>query len=611
MSDIIQLKPIKITGAWLPALFVFAVGSILAIMLFAILAYQLLYLDRVYPGVLVDTIPVGGMTPSEVMAVVDARSPDYLQRPIVIQAGDETWRYTTQELGMRLNSAATADRAYAIGRQGNFIADMLTHLHLILNPHNINPIIEYESGPLDRLLQRLGSQINVPPEDAQLRIQPDATVEIIPGQRGRQLHIGATRARLEEAIFTNRNQPIQPVIQEVIPSITRDQVTTAYRQAQTLLSQPLVFSFHAETQTVHWRLEADALAGMLEIDQQVNPADGKTHLTLELEPNQFAPHLAEFAKTVNSEPKNARFDFDPETGQLSLVEAGLPGYTLDTEAAYARIAALPQEPIHHMELPVIITPPAISEDEIENMEITSLVGEATSYFKGSSAGRQKNIALAASKFHNVIIPPGGIFSFNEHLGEVSKESGYDESLIIYGNRTTVGIGGGVCQVSTTAFRAALFGGYEIIERWAHGYRVGWYETNSEPGLDATVYTPDVDLKFQNDTPHYLLIQTETDLAAGTLTFRLYSAETNRQVQLSEPKLTNIVEHGPPIYEDDPDLPKGETEQVDWAKDGMDVTITRTVTISDEVIHKDIIFSHYSPWQAVYKVGTAESEEAED
>jgi vancomycin resistance protein YoaR len=111
-----------------------------------------------------------------------------------------------------------------------------------------------------------------------------------------------------------------------------------------------------------------------------------------------------------------------------------------------------------------------------------------------------NIGVAASKFDGVIVPPDRVFSFNEHLGPVTKEAGYDESLIIQGNRTSVGLGGGVCQVSTTAFRVAFFGGYELVERWAHGYRVGWYETNSVPGLDATVYSPDVDFKFRNDSP---------------------------------------------------------------------------------------------------------------
>jgi vancomycin resistance protein YoaR len=206
----------------------------------------------------------------------------------------------------------------------------------------------------------------------------------------------------------------------------------------------------------------------------------------------------------------------------------------------------------------------------------------------------------------VVVPPGQIFSFNQHLGPVTAEAGFDESAVIFGDRTAVGIGGGVCQVSTTAFRAAFFGGFELIERWAHGYRVSWYEIGSTVGLDATIYTPNVDFKFRNDSGHYLLIQTKTDVGAGTLTFRFYGTPTNREVIVSEPVITNQVKHGPPIYEETPTLPKGIIKQVDWAKDGLDVTITRLVKQGDTILYEDKIISHYQPWQAVYQVGTGGS-----
>jgi vancomycin resistance protein YoaR len=247
-------------------------------------------------------------------------------------------------------------------------------------------------------------------------------------------------------------------------------------------------------------------------------------------------------------------------------------------------------------------------EEAYNMGFTDLVAEATTYFKGSSEARVRNIRVAAENFHGVVVPPGAVFSFNEYLGPVTAEAGFEDSLIIRGDRTAVGIGGGVCQVSTTAFRAAFFGGYEIVERWAHGYRVSWYETGSGPGLDATIYTPDVDFKFRNDTAHYLLIQTFTDKAAGTLSFRFYGTPTGRLVTLEGPFEENVVPHGPDVYQEDPTLPEGTVKQVDWAKDGVDVTVRRTVTERDTVIHQDTFFSRYQPWRAVYLVGTATNDE---
>jgi vancomycin resistance protein YoaR len=167
----------------------------------------------------------------------------------------------------------------------------------------------------------------------------------------------------------------------------------------------------------------------------------------------------------------------------------------------------------------------------------------------------------------------------------------------------VGIGGGVCQVSTTAFRAAFWGGFRIVERTAHGFRVHWYEP--PVGLDATVYSPWVDFKFLNDTPYHLLIETEANLQTGVLAFRFYGTKIGRTVDMEGPSEDNVVPHGPPVYEDDPTLPKGTTKQVEWARDGVDVTIYRIVKKDDEVVSRDEFFSRYQPWQDVYLVGTKE------
>jgi vancomycin resistance protein YoaR len=254
-------------------------------------------------------------------------------------------------------------------------------------------------------------------------------------------------------------------------------------------------------------------------------------------------------------------------------------------------------------LPILAVRPQVADDDGPNLGIVELVSEGVTHFKGSSAGRIQNIQVSASKFHGLVIPPGQTFSFNEHLGEVSAEAGYEESLIIFGDRTRVGIGGGVCQVSTTAFRAAFWGAFPILERSAHGFRVSWYEP--PVGLDATVYSPWVDLKFLNDTSYYLLIETEADVQTGTLTFRFYSTKIGRTVEMEGPVEDNVIPHEPPVYEDDPTLPQGTTKQVEWARDGVDVTIYRIIKESDEVISREKLFSRYQPWTAVYLVGTKE------
>ena len=164
-----------------------------------------------------------------------------------------------------------------------------------------------------------------------------------------------------------------------------------------------------------------------------------------------------------------------------------------------------------------------------DLGITELVHEESSYFFGSSSARIHNIEVAAGEFHGLLIAPGQTFSMAASMGDVSLDAGYTEALIIFDGRTIEGVGGGVCQVSTTLFRAAFFAGFPIVERHPHAYRVSYYEKTAgnrrDPnlaGLDATVYVPIVDLKFTNDTPYWLLMETYVNRSASRITWKFYS-----------------------------------------------------------------------------------------
>ncbi|HZQ29900.1 MAG TPA: VanW family protein, partial [Patescibacteria group bacterium] len=170
-------------------------------------------------------------------------------------------------------------------------------------------------------------------------------------------------------------------------------------------------------------------------------------------------------------------------------------------------------------------------------------------------------------------------------------------------KTVLGDGGGVCQVSTTFFRALLNAGLPIVERHPHSYRVGYYEQDSPPGLDATIYYPSVDLKFRNDTGNYILIQTVVDYDNLRLTFNLYGTKDGREVSISNSVITNQTPAPPPLYQDDPTLPKGVIKQVDFEAAGADVYFTREVRKNGRVVLADKFVSNYQPWQAVFLRGT--------
>jgi vancomycin resistance protein YoaR len=259
-----------------------------------------------------------------------------------------------------------------------------------------------------------------------------------------------------------------------------------------------------------------------------------------------------------------------------------------------------------LEVPVDRTPPDVTTDKVNNLGINELIGKGKSTFYHSISSRVHNIALAASRINGVLVKPGDVFSFNEALGDVSQFTGYEQAYIISGGKTILGDGGGVCQVSTTLFRAVLNAGLPIYERQAHAYRVGYYEQDSPPGIDATVYSPSPDFKFKNDTPANILIVAKTNAKGYSLTFEIYGTSDGRTSSISKPAVSDLTPPPEDSYQDDPTLPAGTIKQVDFKAWGAKVAFNYVVKRGGQTIYKKTFISNYRPWQAVYLRGTGPS-----
>jgi vancomycin resistance protein YoaR len=169
----------------------------------------------------------------------------------------------------------------------------------------------------------------------------------------------------------------------------------------------------------------------------------------------------------------------------------------------------------------------------------------------------------------------------------------------------LGEGGGVCQTSTTIFRAVLNAGLPVVMRYPHAYRVHYYEEDSKPGIDASIFQPTLDFQFKNDTPNYILVQSSVDVPNLAMSFKIYGTPDGRSVELTEPVITNQTAPPEPLRIDDPTLKKGVVVQSDWAAWGANVSFSRTVKRGGEVLHSETFNSRYQPWRAVYQVGTKE------
>lgn len=324
--------------------------------------------------------------------------------------------------------------------------------------------------------------------------------------------------------------------------------------------------------------------------------------------NKLQSIIQPVSDKIEKKPVDALFTFT--NNRASAFRPSENGQTVDIDLLNTNmlskaltVASYQKPQVITLDIPIKTIFPNVTTDKVNNMGIKELIGTGHSLFYHSIPGRVFNVNLAASRINGVLVAPNEVFSFDKALGDVSAFTGYKQAYIIQNGKTVLGDGGGVCQVSTTFFRALLDAGLPIVERHAHAYRVGYYEEDSPPGIDATVFVPSVDLKFKNDTGHYILIQSEVDLDNLSLTFNLYGTKDGRQVSMTKPVVTNQTPPPPDLYQDDPTLPKGTVKQTDFAAWGADVSFTRTVTKNNKVIISDKFVSDYQPWQAIYLRGT--------
>ena len=584
---------------------IFGVGLFLLVVTGILTNFHLTNRDVIYPGVNAGWLDLSGSTVNEASALLE-REYTYPQNgTILLKDGDKYWKVSPSQVGLFLNDELIAQTAFNHGRTGSSFSRFMAIFRAWYGGITFPISMRFDERIANQYLEAIASQIDKPTVEASLRV--DGTdVIVLPGQIGRTLDIAATMEMLKGSMPSLIDTEINLVVNESAPMIL--DVSVEAEVAEEIISRPLILKLPdaKEGDPGWWKFEREELARMLVIER-VNTPDGDTY-QVELSSQLLRSFLESVAPDFTIQPENARFIFNDDTLELEVLEPSITGQYLDVDASLQLIENRIADGDHRIALDLEYTlPDATSESTAESLGITEVVSSYTSYFYGSSSSRKQNIATAASQFHGVLLPPGASFSMADVLGDVSLDTGYAEAWIIFGDRTIKGVGGGVCQVSTTLFRTAFFGGFPIIERYPHAYRVTYYEQTSSggintnlAGLDATVYVPLVDFKFTNDTDHWLLM--ETYVGANSLTWKFYSTSDGRTVEWESSGLKNIQDPPDPLYTENPDLDKGEVKQVDWEVKGADVTVTRYVHRDGEIIDSDIIKTHYIPWQAVYEYG---------
>ncbi|PWH15940.1 MAG: hypothetical protein DDG60_04960 [Anaerolineae bacterium] len=580
----------------------------LLVMFLITIGYRVAYAGRIFPGISVAGVDVSGMKPVDAAVKLQTLLTYPVSGRIVLRDGENVWVESPARLGMVFDPVASAQAAFEMGRKGGLFGALETQWNASQIGIDVPPVVVLDQRLAHSYLQNLAVQIDRPVREASLVIN-GLEVSTTPGQIGRRLNVQATLVYLTVQMQSFRDGEVPLVIEEHPPAVL--DASAQAEVARRLLSAPFTLSIPnvRAGDPGPWQIQPLELAPMLRVGR-IYDSNGNAQYVIQADRSMLKPYLENIARQTDRPEQNARFIFDETTAQLQLIRPATIGYQLDIPATLDEMEAAIAAGQNSAYLRLIITEPQVKDDATAAaLGITQLVSSQTTYFYGSSAPRLQNIQAAAANFHGLLVAPGETFSMGKYLGDISLDNGYAEALIIYGGRTIKGVGGGVCQVSTTLFRTAFFGGYPINERFAHAYRVSYYEQRANgsldpllAGFDATVYFPLVDFKFTNDTPYWLLMEVYFNGAARTLTWKFYSTSDGRTVTYDTTGPINVTSAPPPVIQVNPELKPGEVRQVDWAADGADVIINRMVMRDGKIYFVDKFQTHYEPWAAVCEYG---------
>jgi vancomycin resistance protein YoaR len=570
----------------------------LALGLVLVLVGAALTLDRSFAGQILPNVsvrgqPLGGMSPGEASAALRLRYADWLRQPVALVYEGQQFTPSLEELGVHVDMERTVGDAYGLGRGANPITSMREFYTAWRYGVEMPLYISVDEPRIKRYLARLARDLDRAPRDADLRVV-QARLETTPAIVGRQLLVDEAAAETLRAIQGLTPATIALRDRPLAPAITDAEVTPVAERVGTLLAAPVTLSLGDRS----WTWGPQELADLLQIRRD----SGEVSATLDRE--LLYRRVEPIALEVTKDPKEPRLRF--ENGALQIVEPGHDGATLDREASVAGLLEALWQPARAIPLAGEVVRPQVRPDNLATLGIQELVAEGKSAFPGSANYRITNIVAGARLIDGTLIPPGGQFEFNSLVEPVDESNGFVQGLAIVDNRTQQEWGGGLCQVSTTVFRAAFWGGFPIDERHEHGFRIGWYEIYEPVGMDAAIFTGPYgdNLRFTNDTGNWLLVQTEVVPSEVTMYVRIYGTKPDRQVFQGGPVITKrLPPPSRPVYVDDPSVPAGVVRRTDIAQGGLELYITRTVVQGDQVLREDTFTTQFKPWPNIYVRGT--------
>ncbi|MEK7653638.1 MAG: VanW family protein [Patescibacteria group bacterium] len=596
----------KIDRRWLLLVIVVAFFILAFFLAGFAFAFEVKYRDRFFPGSKIGQISLAGLTKNEASSLI-SQITDSLEKGGIkityqndgkteIKIAPSITAISDPDLSrqiFRFDSAKTIDDAFAYGRSGNWRQNLSARLTAIIKGKKFSAQFNLDEKTFQKIIEEQFINENQPAQNAKPKItweRDDYQIEIEPEKNGAAVDYDYLINQIKNNLAELDNQPIKAVLKNEIPAISLAEAEAKkYLIEEALATSTPKFSSGEES----WTISKNTFAGLLEFKKE------NEEVALAYNQEKFNDWLLKIAgPSINLEARNAKAEF--ADGRIIKLVAHQEGRSIDLEKTKAAAEENLAAGIINTVIAVQTTKPEITIETVNDFGIKEIIGTGHSNFKGSPKNRRHNIKNGAEKLNGILIKPGEEFSLIKALGAIDASTGYLPELVIKGNKTIPEYGGGLCQIGTTVFRAAMASGLPITERQSHSYNVPYYLENGLPGTDATIYDPKPDFKFINDTGNYILIQTRIE--GDHLYFDFWGQKDGRTVVRTTPKVWGWVSPAPTRIVETLDLKPGEKKCTESSHKGVNASFDYIVTYPDGEEKKTTFTSRYKPWQAVCLVG---------
>jgi vancomycin resistance protein YoaR len=538
--------------------------------------------ERLPDGTTIAGVDVAGLTLGDARRMLERRASEREDAPVTFTGGGRSWRVRPAAIIEETDWGAAVEAARREGEGfGPFRG--LRRIGVRVFGADIAPRTRVYQEALDFKVNQFAKALDRPRREPSLRLrgfQP----EIVPGKTGLVLDRDAAAHVVARALAGFSRAPVALPVRADPPKISSRDLVEPQARVRTILSAPVELAYGPGG----WRLPRWRLATMLQL-----PAKGST--AVRIGGREASRYFERIRRTVDRPAQDASFAIGA-SNRVTVVPAK-SGLALDHKATSRELIRAALRPAERVAaLRVRRQPAEVTTSEARGMGITGLVGAYETIY-GGEPNRLHNVRLVARLIDGTLIPPGSTFSFNDTTGERSEDKGFREAPVIINGELQTGLGGGVCQVSTTVFNAAYEAGLSIEDRTNHALYISHYPL----GRDATVNYPDTDLRFMNDTGRWLLLR--TFVGSSSLTVALYGKPVNRRVE-SEAAPLRVTGPAPVKRVPDPTMYVGTTSVAEGGQPSRSTSVRRRVfDASGETLYDHTWYSSYRGEARVIAYGT--------